>query len=45
MEKIGHNSQLAMFVSEIEEEWIQIHVEDKGNMRTEPDLNKKIEPI
>lgn len=45
MEKVGHDSKYAMFVSEIEEEWIKIHVEDKGNMRSEPDPSAKIEPI
>lgn len=45
MERIGHENKYAMFVSEIEEEWIRIHVEDRGNMRSEPDPSAKIEPI
>lgn len=43
--KIGHDSNFALFTTEIEEEWMKIHLEDKGKLRSESDPSEKIEPI
>jgi hypothetical protein len=32
VEVVGHDQQYAMYTSEIEEEWIRIHVENKGGL-------------
>lgn len=34
VERIGHDPSYAMYTTPIEEEWIQIHVEDKGKLRS-----------
>jgi hypothetical protein len=37
LEVIGHDDSIPMFTSDAEEEWIQIHVEDKSRLTSEPD--------
>lgn len=34
LEVVGHDANYALFNSEIEEEWIRIHVEDRGGLRS-----------
>ena len=34
LEVVGHDRSYAMYTTEIEEEWIKIHVEDKGKLRS-----------
>lgn len=37
VEVIGHDQQYAMYTTEIEEEWIRLHVEDRGGLTSEPE--------
>lgn len=35
LEVVGHDAQFALFTSEIEEEWIRLHVENRGLLTSE----------
>ena len=37
IEVIGHDDRYAMYTSEIEEDWIRLHVENVGGLRSEAD--------
>lgn len=41
LEVVGHDSQYAMYTTEIEEEWIRLHVENKGGLTSEPEEKEK----
>lgn len=40
LEVVGHDAQYALYTSEIEEEWIRLHVENKGMLTSEEEQPK-----
>lgn len=34
IEVVGHDSQYSMYTTEIEEDWIRLHVENVGGLRS-----------
>ena len=36
----GHHEEYALYLPEIEEEWIRLHLEDQNQLRSEPHPNQ-----